>query len=157
LIWALRLAVIALAAGWFLRTLQKERVFEAEQAATRAPRSGGLSLAGSVALRHLKGLGQPEVTFSPEGRRGVVESGRSLLEIAEANNQKIEAGCRMGVCGADPVAIVDGMSNLSPVGDEERNTLERLGYANNTRMACVCLVRGDVTLALKPERPKAFT
>ena len=45
----------------------------------------------------------------------------------------IEAGCRMGVCGADPVAVLDGMENLSPVGDDERATLERLGLADNTR------------------------
>ena len=53
----------------------------------------------------------------------------SLLEIAEANGMEIEAGCRMGICGADPVAIKDGMSCTSAISDDEKATLERLGYA----------------------------
>ncbi len=42
----------------------------------------------------------------------------------------------MGVCGADPVAIVDGMDGLSPPEKEELNTLRRLGLGKSTRMAC---------------------
>ena len=160
LVWAGRLAVFALTAVWLVRTYRKELLFVAQGAASLQPRvgpRGSAALRGSIALRRAAGLGQPEVTFMPEQKRVVVEAGRSLLEIAEKNDLRIEAGCRMGVCGADPVAILSGMENLAPIGDDERNTLERLGLAKNTRMACVCHVRGDVTLALKPERPKEFS
>ena len=37
----------------------------------------------------------------------------SLLEIAERAGKDIEAGCRMGVCGADPIAVLDGAACLS--------------------------------------------
>jgi NAD(P)H-nitrite reductase large subunit len=58
----------------------------------------------------------------------------------------------MGVCGADPVCVSDGMDNLSPISDDERSTLDRLGLADNTRMACCARVQGPVSLALTPEK-----
>jgi hypothetical protein len=38
----------------------------------------------------------------------------------------------MGVCGADPVAVLDGGECLSAPDEEELNTLRRLGFAKNT-------------------------
>ncbi len=64
----------------------------------------------------------------------------------------IESGCRMGICGADPVAIKDGMECLSGISDDEQATLDRLGLAPNTRMACCARVEGPVTVALKPDK-----
>jgi NAD(P)H-nitrite reductase large subunit len=61
----------------------------------------------------------------------------------------------MGICGADPVAVVDGLDNLAAPGDDERATLARLGYAPNTRMACCARLRGPVSVALKPEAAPA--
>ncbi len=62
----------------------------------------------------------------------------------------------MGICGADPVAVTEGMDNLSPVGDDEQATLDRLGFAANTRMACCARVRGPVAVACsRPDRTVA--
>ena len=59
----------------------------------------------------------------------------------------------MGVCGADPVAILEGMDNLSVIGSDEQTTLERLGFADNTRMACCARIqKGKIHVALKPQR-----
>jgi nitrite reductase (NADH) large subunit len=83
-----------------------------------------------------------------------VAEGSTLLEIAESNDLPIEAGCRMGMCGADPIGVLDGMASLSPIGDDERKTLERLGLApGNTRMACCARVLGPVRVTLEPARP----
>ena len=58
----------------------------------------------------------------------------------------------MGVCGADPVAIMEGGGCLTQPDEDEQNTLRRLGFADSTRMACVARVQsGPVTVALKPE------
>ena len=152
--WALRAAVLALTAVWVLRGYQKEEQFQAEAAA----RAGGLSAAAgrSLARSRVMKSGAPEVTFA-DGTRAVAKPGATVLEVAEANGQSIEAGCRMGVCGADPIAIKDGMANLSPVSDDERSTLERLGHADNTRMACCCRVQGPVEVALTPDKKGAAT
>jgi NADPH-dependent 2,4-dienoyl-CoA reductase/sulfur reductase-like enzyme/ferredoxin len=148
--WGLRAAFIAIAAAWLLRTYAKEDVFqrEARKAAPRIGAAAERSLAGRKALR----AGEPEISFEPEGKRVVVKPGLSVLEVAEANSLKIEAGCRMGICGADPIAVKDGMDNLSAVSDDERSTLDRLGLAPNTRMACCARVQGPVSVCLTPDK-----
>ena len=88
----------------------------------------------------------------PENKRVAPKAGQTLLEVAEANGMTIEAGCRMGICGADPVAIKDGMECTSAISDDEQATLERLGLAANTRMACCVRVTGPVEVALTPDK-----
>ncbi len=101
------------------------------------------------------------VAENASGRSFAVDPGRSLLEGIESAGLTQDFGCRMGMCGADAIAIVDGMENLSPPSDEELATLRRLGLEGRARMACVCkAVGGAVTIDLKrdpndlPEPPE---
>jgi NADPH-dependent 2,4-dienoyl-CoA reductase/sulfur reductase-like enzyme/ferredoxin len=155
--WAVRAAAIALAVGWALRTYAKERAFHAQAApapAAAAAPAASIAAGRSMASHRALSAGAPEVTFEPENKRVVAKPGMSLLEAAEAGGLPIEAGCRMGVCGADPVCVKDGMENLSAISDDERSTLARLGLADTTRMACCARVNGPVTMSLTPEKPK---
>jgi NAD(P)H-nitrite reductase large subunit len=61
----------------------------------------------------------------------------------------------MGVCGADPIAVTEGMEHLSPIGDDERATLQRLGCAGNTRMACSARMHGHGKVRVELEPHKA--
>ncbi|MCL4801467.1 MAG: FAD-dependent oxidoreductase, partial [Burkholderiales bacterium] len=90
-----------------------------------------------------------------EEKRFTVQPGQTVLAVAEQSGLAIEAGCRMGICGADPVAVLEGLEHLSPCGDDERATLERLGLAANTRMACCARISGPVRISLEPERRAA--
>ena len=94
-------------------------------------RAGGPRRPRVAGARAARGTGarRPQVTFVPDNKRVAPKPGQTLLEIAEANGMPIEAGCRMGICGADPVAIKDGMECTSPISDDERATLDRLGFA----------------------------
>lgn len=163
--WVTRAVVFALSVVWVAQTLRREAVFR--RAAVAPP---PVRVAGAQALARHGANGRPEVTFAPAGanaddadRTVVVDDGISLLEVAERAALSIEAGCRMGVCGADPVAVLEGGDHLSACGADERSTLERLGYAANTRMACSARVRGSVRVSLAPERgdvavrPRALT
>ncbi len=150
-VWGLRGVVWALAAVWLVRTWRKEAVF-VEQALAPAPVRLG---AGALDAARAQQAGNPEITFQPSGLRLVAKPGATLLELAESGEQTIEAGCRMGVCGADPVCVVAGMENLSAISGDEQATLERLGYADNTRMACCARINGPVEIALTPERAGA--
>ena len=138
--------------AWVVRTYAKERAFDKQQAGGRprvkplADLAAGRSMASHRALN----AGAPEVTFEPEGKHVVAKPGMTLLEAAEAGGLPIESGCRMGVCGADPVCVSDGMENLSAISDDERSTLDRLGLADTTRMACCARVQGPVTMKLRP-------
>ena len=154
LTWAARAVVFGLTATWVVRTYMKERAFH-EKAG--GPKPVGAAGSRSISSHSAARMGKPEVTFMPDERRIVADAGVTLLELAEANGLPIEAGCRMGVCGADPIAIVDGMPNVSPISDDERSTLERLGLAANTRMACCCRIKGPVSVSLKPEEPSEPT
>ena len=89
------------------------------------------------------------VSERASGRSFAADPGRTLLEGIESAGLIQDFGCRMGMCGADPIAIVDGMENLSPPNDDELATLRRLGLEGRARMACVCkAVGGVVTIDL---------
>lgn len=160
-VWSLRALVLGLTLFWIYRTYQKEKPFIE---LTLAPVSlhGAVDVvkpgertsgdAGNGAAPSTK----PVVTVAPDGQKIEVDKNRTLLEICEQHNLPIESGCRMGLCGADPVCIHKGMENLSKMGDDERTTLERLGLALNTRMACMARVRGDVQVALTPDKPDIY-
>ena len=89
--------------------------------------------------------GEVSVTFKP-GPTVLAKVGDKLLDIAEASQVPIESGCRMGMCGSDPVRVLEGGDNISAVRSAERRTLERLGLADGCRMACVSRVQGPVVV-----------
>src|SRR5215213_6052081 len=99
--------------------------------------------------------GEISVGFQP-GPTVLAKVGEKLLDIAEASQVPIESGCRMGMCGSDPVRIVEGAENLSPMRSAERRTLERLGLGGGCRMACVSRVQGPVVVDPHPglEQPE---
>ncbi|GFJ96267.1 hypothetical protein Prum_099090 [Phytohabitans rumicis] len=149
--WPLRVAVFGLAAVWVARTLGIRRLFLQWSVQTQAVR---LAPAGSAKLAGGTGC---EVVFQPQGRQVVAAAGESLLDLAEKDGLPIEAGCRMGVCGADPVAILAGADELSPPTEDERATLRRLDLGPHVRMACCARVRGPVTVSLDTRGTAATT
>ena len=75
---------------------------------------------------------------------------RSLLEGMESAGIKIDYGCRLGMCGADPVAIIEGHDALNEPSATEKETLARLGLEGRARMACTCkALRGGVVIDSK--------
>ena len=148
-VWPARGVVIALSAVWVVRTLRKERRFVEVVA---APASVRLGPGGEAVLEEAAHAARPEVTIMPDEHRIAAVAGSTLLDLVERHGVPIEAGCRMGMCGSDPVWVVDGAEHLSPAGAEERATIERLGLAGTTRMACCARVAGSVTISLEPQR-----
>ena len=150
--WGIRALILGLSIIWIIRTYQKEAIFVRE---TLQP-APSIMISRSIMAHRSATVGKPEVTFVPENKHVVVQPGKTVLEVAEANDLAIESGCRMGVCGADPITVVEGMENLNKVGRDERTTLERLGLGENCRMACVARINGNCKISLKPEPPKQF-
>ena len=149
--WPIRAIVLALTIVWITRTYAAGRRFD-EEASGRPAVLVQVGRAAARALASKAQQSQAEVRFAPDDTPVGAELGTSLLEVAEKAHRPIEAGCRMGVCGADPVAVLEGMDCLSPPDEEEQSTLRRLGYAANTRMACCARVKsGPVKVALTPE------
>ena len=118
-------------------------------ALARAPAAGLGVRPGAGLETAIAGAGTgPEVEFQPSGPRVVAVAGTSLLDVAEQAELPLEVGCRMGVCGADPVVVLAGMEHLSELGADERATLDRLGLGEGCRMACCARVSGPVTVSL---------
>lgn len=150
---ALQGLVLALSLAWVMRSWRVELRF-LDEMLTQTSGPVRLPAVGGAALRKAT-AGAAELKVDPAGKRVSVKAGQSVLEALESCGQHIESGCRMGVCGADPVAITAGGENLSAPSADERSTLERLGHAANTRMACCARIQGPVTVELAPHRRTA--
>lgn len=107
----------------------------------------------------------PLVIFMPAGRRGRIKSGESLLEAARQVGVEIESICGGRLtCGKCKVRVEDGRfdkhgilstnQHLTPPSVEETLLLQKMGDADNCRLACSALVQGDV-LAFVPEESRA--
>ncbi len=150
--WAIRVIVWVLALFWIARTYVKARQYEEEEASRPALPVIQISPRAKKVAEKVAAASGPEVRFTGSDKPAQAEIGMSLLALAERESQPIEAGCRMGVCGADPVAVLAGGGCLTAPDEDELNTLRRLGFADNTRMACVARIEsGPVTVSLTPE------
>lgn len=147
-LWSARTAILLLALQWVFRTFEKEKVFLSQLFASNTVKVGSNS---PLTRKRTQQTDNPVVEVKPSGVQLVAEKGTSLLDLLENNGEKINSGCRMGACGADPVAILEGEENLSEKGAEEQSTLERLGYFKRVRMACSAQVNGNVTIDLDPQ------
>jgi adenylate cyclase len=77
------------------------------------------------------------------GQQAQGRYGLSVLEISLLNDVPHAHVCSgRGRCGTCRVRVDAGAQALSPVGDLERSTLERVGAAAGERLACQAHVRG---------------
>jgi pSer/pThr/pTyr-binding forkhead associated (FHA) protein/ferredoxin len=90
------------------------------------------------------------VVFKNLGKSCAFTSGQTICEIAERNGLKLKADCRIGSCGIDPIRIVSGIENMSPVGDEEQGTLEDINKLEpgKYRLACMAKPKGPVVVEI---------
>ena len=88
------------------------------------------------------------VTDEGTGDGFVVPEGRTILESALAQGVGLRYGCRVGVCGACAVEVVEGLACTTPPDAIERNTLDRYDMGPGVRLACRTMTRGP--LRIKP-------
>ena len=158
LLWGWRGIVLALTAVWLVRFVGKERRFvEVSNPPTAVKAVGAVAARkrkAEVAEPGVGAAGGPEVTMvDADGNETTVVAAAEvpLLDVIEGAGLPIEPGCRVGVCGADPIAVLEGMETLNAPGSDEAQTLARLDLAPTTRMACVSRVGGSCRISLVPE------
>lgn len=140
--WLIEAGVAALSLLWLSRAWPREHAY-LSSGVSEPPRAADAVLALSSALSAEKAA----VAFQP-GPTVLAKFGATLLDLAEANGVSLASGCRMGMCGADPVRIVAGGENLSAPAATERATLDLLGLDAGCRMACCARVQGAATVSL---------
>lgn len=138
--------------------LRSERQYRLQKANAASGKAAATALrAQPITIHRQSGTatGSPVVTDRASGKAFEVKPGLSLLKAVEAAGLKINKGCGAGICGSDAVAICDGGENLSPPGPDELATLRRLGLEGKARLACVCEVKGPVTIDRDPHSAPA--
>jgi 2Fe-2S ferredoxin len=83
----------------------------------------------------------------PRGGHGLPGS---LLDIALAHGVRIEHACGgVGACGTCHVVVEAGAGHLSEPTDEELDRVECApGNTPDSRLACLAVVSGDVTVTI---------
>jgi thioredoxin reductase/pSer/pThr/pTyr-binding forkhead associated (FHA) protein len=92
----------------------------------------------------------PSVYFAGLDRRVPCTKGQTICATAEQSGIKIEADCHTGVCGMDPVRVIEGAEHLAPMKSGERSTLEDLCSLDprTHRLACMARVSGPVRVEI---------
>ena len=135
-----------LAAAVLFNGMRLERAFSKLNTGAAQPRIGVKTAAIKAAGA---GVAADLVVEKRSGRSFAADPARSLLEGIESAGIKIDFGCRMGMCGADPIVIAEGADKCSEPTNDELATLRRLGLEGRARMACVChALKGGVTVDL---------
>ena len=146
LLEASRYVAAPIAAAVLFNSMRAEFAYRALEAEERQVRVD----TGKVHSARAHDSGGIQITERSTRKTFAAKSDQSLLEAMEAAGIVIDFGCRSGLCGADPVGIVDGHEQLDAPGDEELATLRRLGLEGRARLACCCRAAGKVTIDRDP-------
>ena len=153
LVWLLQALIVGLSVWWIARSFKRENMFRAQSAQKSVSQAAKLGEGAVMALQRAHQAASTELIIAPDNTRLSATPNQTLLELIEGCGKKVESGCRMGVCGADPIAVTQGADCLSPPNEDEKNTLQRLGLAANTRLACSARIRqGQATIELVPHK-----
>lgn len=86
----------------------------------------------------------PKVTNKSLGISAECAAGTKLREVAMQNNMSIPFGCENGICSTCLIQIGSGIENLNSRTEQEEATLSIRSAEPNQRLACQCIVNGDV-------------
>ena len=89
----------------------------------------------------------PRVTYFHEITLEDVPGGQTLLDVSIRHRIPHLHQCGgHGRCTTCRVQILDGLSNVSPLGEVEQKVASRRGWDEFTRLACQTCVEGDVVI-----------
>ncbi len=85
-----------------------------------------------------------------------VEMGNSILESDLKNNLDHPHDCGGNcACSTCKIIVISGGENLSPQGEDERDTLDAYGWdPDKFRLACQCLVERDGEIVFSLPAPE---
>jgi len=78
----------------------------------------------------------PKLVFENSGEEKEVEEESPIAEACEEAG--VPFACTEGVCGTCVVEVIEGMENLSPFTQEEKDFL---GEQSCERLACQCKIK----------------
>jgi 2Fe-2S ferredoxin len=85
------------------------------------------------------------VSFKPLGTAADAKPDETILDAARRADAPLGNSCgSVGICARCRVRIVSGAENLSAPTTIEIRVASQRGFANDERLACQAVVRGDV-------------
>ncbi|HVL77374.1 MAG TPA: 2Fe-2S iron-sulfur cluster-binding protein [Noviherbaspirillum sp.] len=92
-----------------------------------------------------------EITFlTNDGKVAKAPANSNLLRVSLREKGGIPFKCGGGKCGTCKCLIEDGLENLAPVKDKERDHLSESELARGYRMACqTTILQGSVKVSWK--------
>jgi uncharacterized 2Fe-2S/4Fe-4S cluster protein (DUF4445 family) len=102
------------------------------------------------------------IVFQPSGRRGRFQLGMPVLRAAQQLGVYVESVCGgRGLCGRCQIKVAEGKfakygvtsgpENLTPIGDQESRYREAKPLAEDRRLSCSALIRGDLVVEIPPD------
>ena len=88
----------------------------------------------------------PKIPFAASGETHEVPAGTSFLEFCQDSDADHDFGCTVGSCGTCRLEITEGAGNVSPITDEERETVEMCTGVEGARLGCQLVVNGDIAV-----------
>ena len=73
-----------------------------------------------------------------------VERGKEFLEVERSISLAVPFGCKRGHCGVCAIYVESGSEFLGRQSAEEKKFLEQLKLDDQYRLACQCLINGNV-------------
>ncbi len=142
----LQYLVVVISLAVVIRGMISEHQFKLDQQQAKQASLGSGVETLKAALNNTRSMVQ--VIEQASGKHLLMNSGQSLLDALEEAELPIMSGCRMGLCGSDPVVVTEGMEHLDPPDENELNTLRRLGLEGKARLACCCKPKAGIQIDL---------
>jgi ferredoxin len=87
------------------------------------------------------------VRCEPSGREARVVHDTNLLDAVLQTGLGLGQSCDgIALCGFCRVQVLEGLENLTPMGEEERKVLAAQHAGDDERLACCARVRGPVKI-----------
>jgi len=92
----------------------------------------------------------PKVTFLPQGKEILVESGETILDAALDNDIDLEHNCGGNcVCSTCHVVIEKGRETLDPPTEDELEMLEDVEEPfDGSRLSCQSIITSDLVVRI---------
>lgn len=88
-----------------------------------------------------------KVTFFKTHHSLELDYGSDLIEIEDIDGNQVPFGCHSGSCGTCVIRVIEGGHNLSPINQDEIELLDDCELDKSThRLACQCVITGDITI-----------
>jgi len=91
----------------------------------------------------------PKIAFLPSGQVCQVEEGTTILQASDDNQVGLSSCCGgQAICTTCRVRVMEGIENLSDIGDHEYDMLELLRIDPSYRLGCQAKVYGDLVVRI---------